>query len=127
VRRSSVPPGVDVEVEVVRALSHLRDLVWLGGSPLGEWLFPDEADRAARLQQWLVEAIASTETMRNGVQVARALHASFDTSRSLEEAATWARMGVSTLKRYRKFGVVRLAELALRHAEARPPSPAPSR
>jgi hypothetical protein len=122
--RPPVPPSVDVEAAVVRALGHLRDLVWLGGSPLGEWLFPDEAHgaRAAHLQQWLVEAIASTETMRNGVQVARALHASFDASRSLDEAATVARMGVSTLKRYRKFGVVRVAELALRHVEARPPA-----
>jgi hypothetical protein len=84
-RRSPVPPGVDIEAEVVRALGHHRDLVWLGSAPLGVWLFPDEerGARALHLQKWLVDAIASTETMRNGAQVARALHASFDASRSL--------------------------------------------
>lgn len=118
--RGALPSRGDVETEVARALAHLRDLVWLRNAQLGAWLFAHEADpreRAARLQAWLLETIGSTESMRHGALVLRALRASFDATRSVDEAAVVAKMGVSTLKRYRRLGVMRMAELAREQLE----------
>jgi hypothetical protein len=120
-RERALPSRDDVEAEVTRALAHVRDLVWLRGARLGTWLFAEETDprvRAARLQAWLLETIDSTESMRNGTLVLRALQASFHGTRSVDEAAVAAKMGVSTLKRYRKLGVERVIEIACDQLDA---------
>jgi hypothetical protein len=114
--KPSRPSPIEIESEVAHALAHLRDLVSLRSAPLGERLFAsntDAAERAKRLQAWLLEAIASTERMRQGALVLKAMHASFEATRTVDEAAAVAGMGFSTLKRYRKLGVVRITELAM--------------
>lgn len=112
--RVSEGKTAELETEVARALGHLRDPLGLGACALGRHLFADleVADRGDRLREWLRTAITETENMRRGDLIARALRASFDGSRALHEAADAARMSVSTLKRYKKLGIQRIAELA---------------
>lgn len=115
-------PDAQIEAEVARALPHMRDAVWLQSSPLGSYLFGGlgRPERARCLQAWLREAIAETIHMRHGVFVERALRAAYDASRSIEEAAMAAHMGVSTFKRYRRFGIHQIAALARQRATRGP-------
>jgi hypothetical protein len=117
------PPELDdPEAEILRALAHQRDLIWLRSCPLGARLFPsaDPDGRAERLQAWLRDAVSATEGMHRGDLVSKALRASFETTRSIEEAAAAAHMSVSTLKRYRRMGIRQIVELAKAVDRTRP-------
>ncbi|MEZ4317249.1 MAG: hypothetical protein R3F61_07085 [Myxococcota bacterium] len=102
------------ERDVVAALRHRHDRVWLQDCELGRCLFAEtsRSERAGRLEQWLDAAIASTASMYRGQLVESALRAAFDGNHSLVEAAAAAGMGLSTLKRYRKEGVAHITRLA---------------
>ena len=83
-------------------------MMWLSGqqqTSVGQ-------QRAQQLQDWLRTAVADTEHMRHGDLVAKALRASFGVHHSAVEAAAAAGMAPTTLKRYRKLGVLQITAMA---------------